>query len=170
MSTKTWRQMVERRHNPRILNLGSKWWWLISFAPRPLYYQESRLWFPSYKCAESAQGRSGRYGEENDHLSLQGIEPKFFGFSAQILIAIPTERRYVVMNYCMSTCVMSHLIGLRVRYSGTVVGTCYRMVYGKFPCSLAGGRLDSVGVIFCLVLCYCIKYTPSTLWARVCHR
>jgi hypothetical protein len=32
------------------------------------------------------------------------------------------------------------------------------MVHGEFPCCLAGGRLDSVGAVVCLALCYFIRY------------
>jgi hypothetical protein len=47
----------------------------------------------------------------------------------------------------MFTCVVSHLIGLQVGCSGTVVET---LTYGEFPCCLVGGRLDSVGAVVCL--------------------
>jgi hypothetical protein len=44
---------------PRILNVGTRWRWVVSFAPRPLYPRQSldrRLGGP--------QNRSGRGGEE----------------------------------------------------------------------------------------------------------
>jgi hypothetical protein len=32
---------------PRILDLGTKWMWVVSFTPRPLYPQGKSPWHPS---------------------------------------------------------------------------------------------------------------------------
>jgi hypothetical protein len=38
------------------------------------------------------QSRSGLYGEEKNHLSITGIEPRLLGHPARSLVAIPTEK------------------------------------------------------------------------------
>jgi hypothetical protein len=73
------------------------------------------------------------------------------------------------MYFCMSTCITSHLIGLQVGCSGTIVGTFYHIVYGEFPCCLVGGRLDPVGAVVCFVTknnitCYIVIFK---IWIHI---
>jgi len=30
---------------PRILDLGTRWWWVVNFTPRPLYPQRKSPWY-----------------------------------------------------------------------------------------------------------------------------
>jgi len=57
---------------PRILNLDTKWRWVVTFTPRPLYSQEKRPRYPLYRRLGGPQIRSGHGGKES--LLLPGIE------------------------------------------------------------------------------------------------
>jgi hypothetical protein len=60
------------------------------------------------------------------------------------------------MNSFMFTCAFSHLIGLQVGRSGTVVEML--LSHREFPCCLVGGRLDSVEAVVCLVLLLFLRH------------
>jgi hypothetical protein len=51
---------------PRILDLGSRWRWVVSFTPRPLYSQGKSPWYPLDRRLGGPQSRSGRGGEEKN--------------------------------------------------------------------------------------------------------
>jgi hypothetical protein len=55
---------------PRILYLGTKWRWVVSFTPRPLYPQGKSPWYPLEKRLGGLQSRSGRGGEEENSQPL----------------------------------------------------------------------------------------------------
>jgi hypothetical protein len=59
----------------RILDLGTRWRWVVSFMPQPLYPQGKNLWYTSYKRLGGPQSRSGRGGEEKNSQPLPGLEP-----------------------------------------------------------------------------------------------
>jgi hypothetical protein len=60
---------------PRILELGTRWRWVVSFTPRPLYLQSKSPWYPLDRRMDEPQNRSGRCGEEKNSQSPPGIEP-----------------------------------------------------------------------------------------------
>jgi hypothetical protein len=45
---------------PRILDLGTRWRWVVSFTPRPLYPQGKSHWYPLDRKLGEPQSRSGR--------------------------------------------------------------------------------------------------------------
>jgi hypothetical protein len=49
---------------PRIFELGSRWRWVVSLTPRPLYLQGKNPWYPFDRRLGGPQSRSGRGGEE----------------------------------------------------------------------------------------------------------
>jgi hypothetical protein len=49
---------------PRSLDLGSRWRWVVSFKPRPLYPQGKKPRYPLGGRLGGPQSRSGRSGEE----------------------------------------------------------------------------------------------------------
>jgi hypothetical protein len=49
---------------PRILDLGTRWRWVVSFTPRPLYHQGKSPWYPLDRRLGRPQSRSGGGGEE----------------------------------------------------------------------------------------------------------
>jgi hypothetical protein len=52
---------------PRILNLGTRWKWVVSFNPRPLYRQGKERRYPLDRRLDGPQSRSGRGGEQNKY-------------------------------------------------------------------------------------------------------
>jgi hypothetical protein len=62
---------INRRHegvwengciDPRFLEFGTSWRWVVSFTPRSLYPRVRSPWYPLDRLGES-QNRSGRHGE-----------------------------------------------------------------------------------------------------------
>jgi hypothetical protein len=52
------------------------------------------------------------------------------------------------MNSCMFPCIISHIIGLQVVCTGTIVETLLSYsTYGEFPCCLVSVCLDFVGAV-----------------------
>jgi hypothetical protein len=60
---------------PRILDLGTRWRWVVSFTTRPLYSQGKSRWYPLYRRLGGTQSRSGSGGEEKNSQPLPGLEP-----------------------------------------------------------------------------------------------
>jgi hypothetical protein len=60
---------------PRILDLGTRWRWVVSFTPWPLYLQRKSPWYPFDRRLAGPQSRSGRVGEEKNSQPPPGIEP-----------------------------------------------------------------------------------------------
>jgi hypothetical protein len=59
----------------RILDLGTRWRWVVSFTPRPLYPQGKSPRYPLDRRLGEPQSRSGRGGEEKNPRQPPGIEP-----------------------------------------------------------------------------------------------
>jgi len=66
----------------RIFDFGTRWRWVVSFTPRPLYSQGKGPWYSLDRRLGWPQGRSGRGGEKNsqprrdsnhDHLIFQQL-------------------------------------------------------------------------------------------------
>jgi hypothetical protein len=60
---------------PRILDLGTRWRWVVSFTSRPLYHKGKNPWYPLDRRLGGPQSRSGRGGEEKNSQPLAGIKP-----------------------------------------------------------------------------------------------
>jgi hypothetical protein len=58
-----------------ILDLGTKWRWVVSFTPRPLYPQGKSPWYPLYKRLVGPQSRSGRRGGDKNSQALPRLKP-----------------------------------------------------------------------------------------------
>jgi len=52
---------------PRVLNLGTKWRWVVSLTPRPLYLRGKSRCYPSDRRLGGPQRLSGRGGEEKKY-------------------------------------------------------------------------------------------------------
>jgi hypothetical protein len=76
---------------PRILDLGSRWRWVISFTPRPLHSQGKSLRYPLHRSLGGPQSRSGSDGEEKNSQPPTGIETQELRCTAHSLVTIPTE-------------------------------------------------------------------------------
>ena len=63
---------------PRILNLGTRWRWVVSFMPRPLYPWRKSLHFSLNRRFSEFQSRLG-FTEKKNIFLLPRIKPRFFG-------------------------------------------------------------------------------------------
>jgi hypothetical protein len=60
---------------PRIIELGTRWRWVVSFTPWPLYPRGKSLWYLLDRRLGGPQIRSGRGSEEKNSQPPPGIEP-----------------------------------------------------------------------------------------------
>jgi hypothetical protein len=58
-----------------ILDLGTRWRWVVSFTPQPLYPQGNISWYPLDMKLGGPQIRSGQGGEEKNSQPLSRLEP-----------------------------------------------------------------------------------------------
>jgi hypothetical protein len=83
----------------RILGLGTRWMWMISFTPRPLYPQGKSSWYALDRRLGWPQSRSGRGGEEKNFQPLPGLEPPIIQPIAQ---SYTTKRSvFYGVNLCL---------------------------------------------------------------------
>jgi hypothetical protein len=68
---------------PRILDLGTRCRWVVSFTIRLLYPQGKSPWYPLDRRLGGPQSRSGHSGEEKNSQSLSGLEPPIIQTVAQ---------------------------------------------------------------------------------------
>jgi hypothetical protein len=85
LSTMSWRCMGNLCIDPRILNLGTRWWRVASFKPWPLYVR-----YPLDRSLVGPQKPSGHCIEQKNLLRLQEIETRLLGYQALSLVAILT--------------------------------------------------------------------------------
>jgi hypothetical protein len=95
---------------PTILELGTRWRWVISFTPRPLYPQGRSPWYPLDRMLGGPQSRSGRGGEEKNSQPLPGIEPPIIHsvvsaipLSYKVNSALPPCQIYIFTSWCLGT-------------------------------------------------------------------
>jgi hypothetical protein len=60
---------------PRILDLGTRRRWMVSFSPRPPYPQGKSPYYPLYRRLGGPQSRSGHGGEEKNFSPWQDSNP-----------------------------------------------------------------------------------------------
>jgi hypothetical protein len=60
---------------PRILDLGTRWAWVVSFTPQLLYPQEKSPRYPLDRRLGGAQSQVERGSEEKSSHPLPGLEP-----------------------------------------------------------------------------------------------
>jgi hypothetical protein len=89
----------EWRCSSTILDLGTRWRWVVSLTPRPLYPR-----YPLDRRLGGPQSRSGRSGEEKNLLPLPEIEPRL---SSPVPVAVLT---YCTRNTCVNFCLQPLLI------------------------------------------------------------
>jgi hypothetical protein len=63
-----------RRIAPRIIDLGTRWRWVVSFTPRPLYSQGKNPWYPLDRRLGGPQISSGRSGGKKNSQPQPGLE------------------------------------------------------------------------------------------------
>jgi hypothetical protein len=75
---------------PRILDLGTRWMWVVSFTPRPLCPQGKSPRYQLDRRLGGPQSRSGG-GDEKNFQPPPRIEPYNPNRPARSLVAIPSE-------------------------------------------------------------------------------
>jgi hypothetical protein len=65
---------AESRHTSHTLGPGTRWRWVVSLTPRPLYPQGKSTCYPLNRRVSGGQSRSGRGGEEKNFQTMPGIE------------------------------------------------------------------------------------------------
>jgi hypothetical protein len=86
---------------PRILDLGTRWRWVVSFTPQSLYPQGKSTWYPLDRRMGGPQSHSGRGGEEVNSQPLPGLE---------LPIIQPVAQRYTAELSRLLTKIISELI------------------------------------------------------------
>jgi hypothetical protein len=59
---------------PRLLDLGTRWRWVVSFTPPPHYPQEKSPWYPLERRVRGPHSLSGRGGEEKNTQLLPRLD------------------------------------------------------------------------------------------------
>jgi hypothetical protein len=88
--------------DPRFLDFGISWGWVVSFTPRPLYPRGKIPQCPLDRRLGGPQSRSGRRGEEKmlDPIGTRTPTPRS---SSQKPVAIPTALSRL---FCFQVCVL----------------------------------------------------------------
>jgi hypothetical protein len=91
-----------------ILDLGTRWRWVVSFTPRTLYPQGKSSWYPLDRRLGGPQSRSG---EERDSQPLPGLEPLIIQpvalrYTTELsrLLRSPDKPRGVAASLRLNTC------------------------------------------------------------------
>jgi hypothetical protein len=65
------------------LDLGTRWRWVVSFTPRPLYPKGKGPWYKLDRRPYGPRSQSGRGGEEKNSQPLPGLEQPIIQSVAQ---------------------------------------------------------------------------------------
>jgi hypothetical protein len=68
---------------PRVLDLSTRWKWMVNFTPRPLYPQGKSPWYPLGRRLGGLQSQSERGGERKNSQPLPVLEPPIIQTVAQ---------------------------------------------------------------------------------------
>jgi len=93
---------------PRILNLDTRWNWVVTFTPRPFYLRGKRPRYPVDRRLSELQSRSGRDGEEkkSHHCPCRDFNP---GRPARSLVTVLTDLHRLVVLGIRVLCNISEL-------------------------------------------------------------
>jgi hypothetical protein len=83
---------------PRILDLGTKWRWVVSFMLLPFYPQRESPWYPLDRRLGGPHIRSGRGGEDKNSQPLPGLELPIIQSVAQRCTTEISRLLYVILN------------------------------------------------------------------------
>jgi hypothetical protein len=61
-----WRHIVEWTYRSSVLDVGTRWRWMVSFTPLPLYSRGKSPRYPLYRRMGGPQSPSGHCGEEKN--------------------------------------------------------------------------------------------------------
>jgi hypothetical protein len=75
LSTTPWRCIREWRYSSIVLDLGTRWRWVVSFTPRPLHPRGKSSLCPLHRRLGAAQSLSEGYGDEKNLASTGNRTP-----------------------------------------------------------------------------------------------
>jgi hypothetical protein len=98
--------MGEWRYSSIILELRTRWKWVVSFTPRPLYPL-----YPVNRRLGEPQSRSGPYGVEKNILPLPRIEPRPTSPSPSLYqLSYPGSKKNTIQKYdSIENCILRFL-------------------------------------------------------------
>jgi hypothetical protein len=92
---------------PRILDLGARWRWVVSFTARPLYPQGKSPWYSLDRRLGVSQSRSECGGKEKNSQPLPGLEPPIMQSVTQRhnielsrFLSYARSPRKIICEYC----------------------------------------------------------------------
>jgi hypothetical protein len=104
LSTMPQSYMKEWRYSSTILDLGTRWSWVVSFTPRPLYPRTNRPWYPLERRLGGPQSQSGCYGEEKNlglaRIWTPAIQPRS---PSLYQLSYADSQSYTVLFKCVFT-------------------------------------------------------------------
>jgi hypothetical protein len=120
--------------DPHILELGTRWRWVVGFMPRLLYHQGKHPWYPFDRRLGGPQSQSGCGGEEKNSQPLLGLKP---------LVILPVLQTSTTCYSWVITTLTLHSEGPRFDFQPDV--TILTEVFHDF---LHAFR-ENAGIIFC---------------------
>jgi hypothetical protein len=93
LKTMSWRLMGKWRCSYTILDLGTRWRWMVSFTPLSLYLREKRPQYPIYMRLGGPQSRPRSCGGETNLLPLPRVGPR----TSSTTIAITTKLSRILL-------------------------------------------------------------------------
>jgi hypothetical protein len=88
---------------PPILDLGTRWRWVVSFTPRPLYPQGKSPCHPLDRKLGGSQSRSGHSDEKKNSQPLPGLKPPIIQPVAQRYATEPFWLLHIGFSYVKVT-------------------------------------------------------------------
>jgi hypothetical protein len=84
-------------YSATVLNLDSRWRWVVSFTPLPNCSRGNSPRYPFDRRLGGTASQSGRYEEDKKYLAPAGIEPTIPGRPARSVVAMPTELSHYIL-------------------------------------------------------------------------
>jgi hypothetical protein len=121
---------------PHILDLDTRWKWVVSFTLRPLYPQGKSSCYSLDKRLGGPQSRSGRCGEEKNSQPLPGLEHRIIQPVAQ---CYTTELSRLLKGNCrfknQPIFLLSPIQNVKIKIYKTVILPWTNCTFGFYPSS-----------------------------------
>jgi hypothetical protein len=104
---------------PLILNLGTRWRWVVNFTPRPLYPRKEH-WYPLHKRLSRPQSRSEHSDEEKNFNPLHVAHRRKF---CRKPVFQPEKKKVYFSRNCILIIMYSLVLTERVRGSSVSIMT-----------------------------------------------
>jgi hypothetical protein len=113
--------------SPRILDLGTRWRWVVRFMPWPLYPQGKNPWYPMNMRLGGLQSWSGHGGEKNSQ-SLLGLKPPI---TQPVAPHCNTELSHLLLfSLVFIKCTLCIFVQIEVTDLTKLYNSCYMLMFG----------------------------------------